>query len=93
MPSHSGGTARRMGERGYRKTEPEGIPRETSQVFAKVFSALRDDGVTKAEVARQLFIHPLDIDALVFGLAITTLPGGASSHSGGRRGRGNLKLV
>jgi Zn-dependent peptidase ImmA (M78 family) len=59
-----------LSERGFRKKEPEGIPRETSQVLNKVFTALREDGVSKAEVARQLSLHPAEVETLVFGLVM-----------------------
>jgi Zn-dependent peptidase ImmA (M78 family)/DNA-binding XRE family transcriptional regulator len=60
-----------IGERGYRTDEPEPrIARETSQILNKVFAALRKEGCTKAEIARDLKVYPDDLDALVFGLAI-----------------------
>ena len=34
-----------MSQLGYRKNEPEGIPRESSQVLSKLFGALRDEEV------------------------------------------------
>ncbi len=67
-----------IGDLGYRKNEPEPrINRETSQILNKVFAALRKEGCTKADIARELHIHPQDLDALVFGLAI--LPMGDTS--------------
>lgn len=63
-----------VGKRGYRTKEPEPrIDRETSQILNKVFAALRKEGCTKAEIARDLHVHPQDLDALVFGLAILPL--------------------
>jgi Zn-dependent peptidase ImmA (M78 family)/DNA-binding XRE family transcriptional regulator len=70
-----------MTQRGYRRAEPEGLPRETSQVLAKVFAALREEGVTKGDVARQLCLDVTEVDSLVFGLVLTQLPG----SGGGRR--------
>lgn len=75
-----------VSKRGYRKQEPNEAQREISQVLAKVFSALREDGVTKADIAEALFIHTEEIDRLVFGLVLTCLaatPGNSSNHSGG----------
>jgi Zn-dependent peptidase ImmA (M78 family) len=66
-----------MAQRGYRKAEPNPITRETSQVLDKVFAALRDEGVTKADVARELRVHVGDLEALVFGLVMVPLVGGA----------------
>ena len=55
-----------------RTKEPEGIPRETSHVLAAVFGELKDSGVSKVDVARELDLYTKDIDALVFGLSTMT---------------------
>jgi Zn-dependent peptidase ImmA (M78 family)/transcriptional regulator with XRE-family HTH domain len=62
-----------IAQRGYRKQEPREAPRETSQVLAKVFAALREDGTTKADIASALSVHVEEIDELVFGLALTAM--------------------
>ena len=67
-----------MSKRGYRTKEPRGVQAETSQVLNKVFKALRQQGVGRGEVARQLDIYPHDLDALVFGLAMLPLEGKGS---------------
>lgn len=79
----------------FRKSEPNGIPRETSQLLEKVFAALREEGKTKADVSRELRVHPEDIDALVFGLVMTPVQGGRTGiPSGGTPGaRAKLRLV
>ena len=85
-----------IGTRGYRTTEPSSMPRETSQVFAKVFSALREEGISKEKLASQLCLYPFDLDALIFGLVIVQLAGGrasAGSHRSSTAGRGKLHLV
>jgi len=64
-----------MGERGMRRAEPNPSARETSQVLAKVFDALRADGITKAQIAREIAIPSSEIDALVFGLTLTAVRG------------------
>ena len=64
-----------ISSRGFRKKEPEGAPREVSQVLQKVFSALRGEGVRKQEISEALRVHPTDIDELVFGLALISLDG------------------
>lgn len=81
-----------ISSRGFRKNEPDGGPREISQVLQKVFAALRKEGVSKEEVAEVLRVHPKDIDELVFGLALTSLNG--VPHSNDRtRPRPALRLV
>lgn len=59
-----------ISKRGYRTNEPQSIQRETSQILNKVFLALRKEGTSKVDVARELHIHPADLDRLVFNLAI-----------------------
>lgn len=64
-----------ISSRGYRKKEPEEAQRETSQVFAKVFSSLRNESVSKGDIAAELFVLNEEIEQLVFGLALTSLAG------------------
>lgn len=81
-------------KRGYRKQEPQGLQRETSQVLGKVFAALRDEGINRADVARQLGIEPADLDRLIFGLVLTSVPGESdASRSRPDTGRPGLRLV
>lgn len=57
---------------GYRTKEPEGALHETSQVLSKVFAALREDGISKNDVAQQLMLDPTEIEQLTFGLMLAT---------------------
>jgi Zn-dependent peptidase ImmA (M78 family)/DNA-binding XRE family transcriptional regulator len=78
-------------DRGYRDAEPDGIPREISAVWQKVFDALRAEGMTKAHIAVELNLPPAEIENLVFGLInMLSVEGGAASSS---KGRAHLKLV
>ena len=67
--------ASQIASRGYRKNEPESSPRETSQVWEKVFASLRAEGVTIADIAADLHIPKQDIGELVFGLAMLSVDG------------------
>jgi Zn-dependent peptidase ImmA (M78 family)/transcriptional regulator with XRE-family HTH domain len=84
-----------ISQRRYRTDEPQPIQRETSQILNKVFTTLRKEGTTKADVARELDIYPADLDRLVFNLAMLPVDAqdiGAprvASNSGER----NLRLV
>jgi Zn-dependent peptidase ImmA (M78 family) len=82
-----------LSELGYRSAEPNGLAqRETSQVWTKVFSALRQDGVTKGDVARALRIPPKELDSLVFGLVqMGSIEGG--STQGTSVAKGKLRIV
>lgn len=64
-----------LSSRGYRKTEPEEGPRETSQILQKVFAALRHEHVSKNDIANELCVSVEEIDQLVFRLALTGLSG------------------
>jgi Zn-dependent peptidase ImmA (M78 family)/transcriptional regulator with XRE-family HTH domain len=64
---------------GYRRAEPGGIPRESSQLLSKVFRALRDDGVPPRRIARDLAMSVAELNSHVFGLVPTALPGGTPS--------------
>lgn len=81
-----------IARKGYRTKEPNGAPREMSQVLAKIFAALREDGVLKEDVADSLQIEVGELDKLVFGLILVGVPGGSTSRSGQRR-RPELKII
>lgn len=55
---------------GYRTKEPEGALHETSQILSKVFAALREEGISKHDVAQQLMIGTAEIEQLTFGLML-----------------------
>ncbi len=79
--------------RGYRKREPEEAQRETSQILAKVFTALREDKISKGDIANDLHIARQEIEELVFGLAIVGLGGSGSSSGSVSRQRNHLRVV
>lgn len=70
-----------LSSRGYRKTEPDEGPREISQILQKVFTALREESVSKGDIASELCIPVEEIDQMVFGLALTGLIGGGRRAS------------
>lgn len=71
-----------LSRRGNLKDEPNPITqRETSRLLPLVFQALRDDGISKNDIARELGYYVEDIDALLFNLTIVKLNGGALSNS------------
>ena len=67
---------------GYRSHEPNPIQSETSQVLAKVFRSLRDDGITMSHVAKELRIYPDELNRVVFGLVLTLIVGEGHPDSG-----------
>ena len=60
---------------GYRYGEPRGIERESSQLLAKVFRAIRDGGETPATIASSIGISTSELRSHVFGLTLTSVPG------------------
>ena len=60
---------------GYRSSEPQGIERESSQLLAKVFRAVRDGGETPATIASAIGISTSELQSHVFGLTLTAIPG------------------
>ena len=70
-------------KQGYRSGEPDGMQAETSQVYAKVFKALSDEGTSKGQVAKDLTIRPDELSRAVFGLVLMPLNGeNASARDG-----------
>jgi Zn-dependent peptidase ImmA (M78 family)/lambda repressor-like predicted transcriptional regulator len=62
-----------LGQLGYRRAEPQGIPRESSQLLGKVFRSLRADGIRPGAIAADIGIGPDELRAHVFGLTLTAL--------------------
>ncbi len=82
-----------LAQRGYRKREPDEAPRETSQVLAKVFAALREEGITKADIATALRVHVDELNELVFGLALTSLSSSRYTRASSDARRPDLAII
>lgn len=82
-----------LAQAGYRKSEPEGVPHEKSLVLDKVFAALRGEGLTKGDVARELAIYSDEINELTFGLMLNALKGGTPRTADDATRRAKLRLV
>ena len=72
-----------IAQRGYRTTEPAGEPPEMSLLLKKLFQALKEDGTSRSELARQLHYNVEDLDKVVFGLVLTSLKGNSVSAKKG----------
>jgi Zn-dependent peptidase ImmA (M78 family) len=73
-----------LSEQGYRREEPHGISRETSQLLNKVFSQLRSEGILRSAIARDISISNDELECLIFGLVISAVSGGRTEKSAGR---------
>jgi Zn-dependent peptidase ImmA (M78 family)/transcriptional regulator with XRE-family HTH domain len=82
-----------LAEAGFRKKEPEGVPHEKSLLLEKVFSALRQEGTSKASVASQIDIGPEEINELTFGLMLNVLSGGSPITRPSSSKKAKLHLV
>jgi Zn-dependent peptidase ImmA (M78 family)/transcriptional regulator with XRE-family HTH domain len=79
---------------GYRTTEPESAPREQSQVFPKIFEALREDGIGKRELAAIFGWDVDELNALIFNLTLSSVRGGSEETAvSSAEVRGNLRLL
>ncbi len=76
---------------GHRINEPNEAPRETSQVLPKIFDTLYKEGITRAQVARELCVPPFELEELMFGLTLASIRGGGRKSSTSIRPR--LTLV
>lgn len=78
--------AKDLSRLGYRRTEVDGIPRETSQLLTKVFAALRADGVSPNDIAKDINLTIDEVNKHVFGLVMTVLHGGSNLGPSARPG-------
>ena len=63
----------------FRRREPNPIARETSLVLPKIFAALRDEGISRPSLAKELCIPQSELEALMFGLTMVSIEGGGKS--------------
>jgi len=83
-----------ISQKGYRRSEPSPVHGETSQVFAKVFKALGEEHISKADIAASLNIPIEELHRMVFGLVLTPIDGnGRGPISRGPYERPKLSLV
>ena len=59
-----------LGRLGYRDGEPVGIERETSQILPKAFRLLKAEGISRAQVARELAVPVEELNTATFGLVL-----------------------
>lgn len=82
-----------IAEAGYRTREPNGAVHEKSILLEKVFSALRDEGITKTNVADELLIPIDEMNALTFGLMLNVLKGGQEADEKIKKSTAKMRLV
>jgi Zn-dependent peptidase ImmA (M78 family) len=87
-----------LSKRGYRREEKDGIGRDASQVFIKVFEGLRAEGLSRGAIARELRISSDELDSLLVGLVLASVPSKQTDSSGKKqtattRKRPDLRLA
>lgn len=82
-------------QKGYRKKEPAGLEaREQSIIFNKVFNALKDKGMSRADIARELALPFDEISNLTFNHPLFKLSvAGGNPHLHRSNGQPSLSLV
>jgi Zn-dependent peptidase ImmA (M78 family) len=83
---------------GGRKHEKNGISRDFSQLLTKVFERLREEGVSRQSIARDLFVSSSELDSWLVGLTMTAVSGGlpqSNPRQPGRQSeqRSHLKII
>jgi len=73
-----------------RHQEPNPGPREQSQLLSKVFADLKEEKITHRDVAHDLCLPIDDLNALIFGLVLTSVVGGSEISS---QAKPKLRLV
>ena len=79
----------------YGPVEPAEMPRESSQVLAKVLADMRREGIGRREIARDLRVSTRELDELIFGLVLTLVKGngGEPNSSAGGSAKPSLKVL
>lgn len=68
-----------ISSRGYRRSEPDGLPPETSALWPQVFISLWRDRVTRENIAAELNVPSSELDTILFRLTGQNSDGGGSS--------------
>lgn len=83
-----------IAQEGYRTNEPNSLPHEKSMLLELVFDRLREEGISKSDIAHDLAVSVQEIEELTFGLMLNVLKGGGSqSREPSRPSRAHLRLV
>lgn len=76
-----------INQKGYRTEEPDGLPREESVIWKKIFTDLWSERISKNQIAADLFLPPDELENLVCGLT------GEIKQPERTRGRPSLRAV
>ena len=82
-----------ISKEGGRQRERDGTIRDNSQVLTKILGMLRDDGITQAAIADDLFLNPSELEGLLHGLTITSISGRRKGNRAQVPNKANLRIV
>jgi len=82
-----------IGKLGYRESEPNEAPRETSQMLQKMLSVMAGEGISRAKIAKDLAIPVSELEHLLFGLALAGIAGGRRGANHPDRRSSSLSVV
>lgn len=68
-----------LSSRGYRRSEPDGLPPETSALWPQIFTALWRERVTRDQIAAELNVPTAELDAILYRLTGPASEGGDAS--------------
>jgi Zn-dependent peptidase ImmA (M78 family)/DNA-binding XRE family transcriptional regulator len=68
-----------MSSRGYRRSEPDGLPPETSALWPQVFTSLWRDRITRENIAAELNVPSKELDTILFRLTGQNSDGGGAA--------------
>jgi len=91
-----GTLAKQLSMAGFRRGEPgSDLRAETSSLLTQVMSDMRARGGGFSEIARTLNVRPRDVQDLMLGLVMFSIPGGGTGRDpgAGSDGHGSLALV
>jgi Zn-dependent peptidase ImmA (M78 family)/transcriptional regulator with XRE-family HTH domain len=78
---------------GGRTKEIDGLPREQSLLLDKMLRMLSTDGMSRADIARDLSVTTAELDEMMFGLTLTAIDGKRVGEPTQRKGPPRLSLV
>lgn len=65
-----------MSSRGYRRSEPEGLPPETSALWPQIFTSLWRERVTREQIAAEINVPTAELDTILHRLTGSGVDGG-----------------
>jgi Zn-dependent peptidase ImmA (M78 family)/DNA-binding XRE family transcriptional regulator len=68
-----------MSSRGYRRSEPEGLPPETSALWPQIFTSLWRERVTREQIAEEINVPRAELDTILHRLTAPTAVGDVGS--------------